>query len=58
METGSFSEAAVEGLMSCLGEGARLIWAVCIVSAISMGREDSISMSSDAATAGGSMRAK
>jgi hypothetical protein len=33
--TGRFSEAAVGGLMSCLGDGSRLIEAVWMVSASS-----------------------
>jgi hypothetical protein len=40
--TGSFSEAAVEGLISCAGDGARFIDAVWMVSAISRGRESAI----------------
>jgi hypothetical protein len=42
METGTFSEAAVEGLMSCAGEGARFIEPVWMVSPISRGRESDI----------------
>ena len=37
--TGSFLDAAVEGLRSCEGEGVRFIEAVCIVSAIWRGIE-------------------
>ena len=40
--TGSFLDAAVEGLRSCEGEGALFIEAVCIVSAIWRGTEEAI----------------
>lgn len=41
-KTGSFSEAAVEGLMSCAGEGAGFIDAVWRVSPIWRARESDI----------------
>lgn len=43
-ETGSFLEAAVDGLMSCRGEGDRLMCAVCRVSASWRGMEVAIVM--------------
>lgn len=41
-ETGCFSEAAVVGLRSCVGEGLRFMDAVWIVSAIWRGTEEDI----------------
>lgn len=41
-ETGSFLDAAVDGLRSCLGDGDRLMCAVCTVSASWRGMEDAI----------------
>ncbi len=38
--TGILSDAAVEGLMSCSGEGLKFMDAVWMVSAISSGSED------------------
>lgn len=45
--TGSLVSAAVDGLMSWAAEGARLMWAVWIVSAICMGMSDEAAMLSD-----------
>jgi len=44
--TGCFSDAAVDGLMSCRGEGWRLIDAPCSVEAMSPGMSDSMSLQS------------
>lgn len=44
--TGSLVSAAVDGLMSWAAEGARLMWAVWIVSAICMGMSDEAAMMS------------
>lgn len=44
--TSSLVSAAVDGLMSWAAEGARLMWAVWIVSAICMGMSDEAAMAS------------